>query len=165
MSDTPERLAQRLLTEGEKTGAFFAGLSDVQWDTPVYTEGSIWKARQILAHFVTTEISMTRLIENIAAGGPGSPEDFDIDRFNERKVTQLKDSTIDELLRQFEDTRQRTAQVVSSLDIAALTKIGRHPFLGPAALTDIIKLVYRHNQIHLRDIRRTLDPGAMQSAD
>jgi hypothetical protein len=31
---------------------------------------------------------------------------------------------------------------------------GRHPFLGRAPLSEIIKIIYRHNQIHLREIRQ-----------
>jgi hypothetical protein len=37
-----------------------------------------------------------------------------------------------------------------------LAKQGRHPFLGTASLSDMIKLMYMHNQIHIRDIRRML---------
>jgi hypothetical protein len=36
-----------------------------------------------------------------------------------------------------------------------LAKLGRHPFLGITSLEDIIKMVYRHNQIHMREIRRS----------
>jgi hypothetical protein len=37
---------------------------------------------------------------------------------------------------------------------ADLERIGRHPFLGVAPLVEMIKLVYRHNGIHIRDARK-----------
>ncbi len=38
--------------------------------------------------------------------------------------------------------------MVASISQADLTEEGRHPYLGVAPLTDMIKLIYRHNQIH-----------------
>lgn len=154
--DTPQSLADRLLEDGQKTSLFFENLSPEQWQTVVYMEGSHWTIRQVLAHFVSSEVSFNRLLENILAGGAGTPEDFDIDVYNERKVAQLHNSTVDELLRQYRQARQSNVTLVSGLSPQDLTRQGRHPFLGVAPLTDMIKLIYRHNQIHLRDVRRLL---------
>jgi hypothetical protein len=154
--DTPQSLADRLLEDGQKTSLFFENLSPEQWQTVVYMESSHWTIRQVLAHFVSSEVSFNRLLENILAGGAGTPEDFDIDVYNERKVAQLRNSTVDELLRQYRQARQSNVTLVSSLSPQDLTRQGRHPFLGVAPLTDMIKLIYRHNQIHLRDVRRLL---------
>jgi hypothetical protein len=46
--------------------------------------------------------------------------------------------------------------MVAEMDNNDLEIQGRHPFLGVAPLSDIIKLIYRHNQIHIREIRKTL---------
>lgn len=154
--DTPQSLVDRLLEDGQKTSLFFENLSPEQWQTVVYMESSHWTIRQVLAHFVSSEVSFNRLLENILAGGAGTPEDFDIDVYNERKVAQLRNSTVDELLRQYRQARQSNVTLVSSLSPQDLTRQGRHPFLGVAPLTDMIKLIYRHNQIHLRDVRRLL---------
>jgi hypothetical protein len=154
--DTPQSLADRLSEDGHKTSLFFENLSPEQWQTEVYTEGTHWTIRQVLAHFVSSEVSFNRLLENVLAGGSGTPEDFDLDAYNERKVAQLRDSTVDELLRQYDQARQSNVALVSGLSPEDLTRQGRHPFLGVAPLTDMIKLIYRHNQIHLRDVRRLL---------
>jgi hypothetical protein len=45
---------------------------------------------------------------------------------------------------------------VTGLDQTELSISGRHPYLGEAALVDMIKMVYRHNQIHYRDFRKLL---------
>jgi hypothetical protein len=156
MPDMPIRLAERLRAEGEKTRAFFSALTREQWNQEIYTEGSCWSVRQVLAHFVASESSMARLVQNIQAGGLGSPEDFDLDAYNERKVAGLNEASSAELLDKFTELRQQFADLVDRMSLVDLGKSGRHPFLGMASLEDIVKLVYRHNQIHLRDVRRVV---------
>lgn len=156
MADTPAHLAERLRTEGEKTQEFFRALTPAHWEQTVYTDGSIWSVRAIFSHFVATEASITKLIENIQAGGSGSPEDFDLNAYNERKVSQLRETSPDELLQRFEELRIVSANLVAGMSLDDLAKGGRHPFLGLTNLEEIIKLLYRHLQIHQRDIRRTL---------
>jgi hypothetical protein len=157
MADTPTHLAERLRNEGEKTQEFFRVLTPAQWEQTVYTDGSIWSVRTIFSHFVATEASITRLIESILAGGPGSPEDFNLNAYNERKVNQLKETSPEELLQRFRELRIVSANLVAQMSQADLAKRGRHPHLGLTTLEEIIKLLYLHLQIHQRDIRRALN--------
>jgi hypothetical protein len=156
MSDTPDFLAERMRVEGERTVEFFTAISPEGWEEIVYTDGSCWAVRQVLAHFVSTEAAIGRLIENILGGGSGTPEDFDINAYNERKVASLHHVTPPELLLQFDRFRQHNIEVVSKMSPADLSLQGRHPFLGKTEMVEIIKLLYRHNQIHQRDIRKRL---------
>jgi hypothetical protein len=159
MPDTPEFLSERLRAEGAKTLAFFRALNPQQWEAAVYTEGTHWSVRHVLAHFVATEAGITRLVENIMAGGQGTPEDFDVNAYNERKVDGLKETTPEELLEQFSQLREISSTLVRGLHPEDLGKSGRHPWLGLAPLGEIVKLMYRHNQIHQRDIRKAFESG------
>jgi hypothetical protein len=154
MPDTPTFLSERLLSEGEKSIAFFLSLEPGHYEKVIYSEGSQWSVRQVLAHFVSAEHSLCRLVENIAAGGSGSPEDFDLDGYNERKVRELEDVSTADLVEVFRHNRQKTASIVAGLKPEDLQRQGRHPFLGLAPLSEIIKIIYRHNQIHIREIRQ-----------
>ncbi len=156
MADTPQHLQTRLTSEAEKALAFFRELPEESWQQTIYTEGSCWTVRQVLAHFVSAEESIHRLMKNILAGGGGAPEDFNIDAYNERKVAALNEAAVDELMQQFSNYRQENAALVANMRPEDLAKTGRHPFLGIASLADIIKLLYRHNQIHLREMRQAL---------
>jgi hypothetical protein len=156
MPDTPEFLSDRLVNEGEKSIEFFRHLSPASWQKEIYTDGAVWTLHEVLAHFVATETSLCKLVENIAAGGTGSPIDFDINLYNNRKVIELKEETVPDLLEQFWVNRLRTAEIVRKLQTGNLELMGRHPFLGIAPLSEIIKIIYRHNQIHQREIRSTL---------
>ncbi len=139
--------------------AFFRALTTQQLEQTLYTDGACWSVRQVLAHLVAAELSMTRLVESIVAGGAGSPEDFDLNRYNEHKVAGLEGVPVGQLLEQFAAARQGSAALARRLSPEDLQKTGRHPFLGVAPVSDILKLMYRHNQIHQRDIRNVLTPA------
>ncbi|RPI85728.1 MAG: DinB family protein [Chloroflexi bacterium] len=156
MTDTATRLATRLVDGRDRTVQFFSKLSPEQRSVQVYIEGNCWTVGDILAHMLATEISIYRLLVHILNGGPGAPEDFDINAYNERKVWELREIDPPELLQRFKDERETTIQLVLGLSMDDLAKQGRHPFLGPASLSEIIKLMCMHNQIHIRDIRRML---------
>ncbi len=128
-----------------------------QWQQTIYAEGALWSVKDLLAHFVATESGMRRLLEDVLSGGAGSPDDFDLNAYNARKVASLKDATPDELLTQFSRLRAASVSLVAGMSADDLNRQGRHPWLGMAPLEDIIKLMYRHNQIHQRDIRRALE--------
>jgi hypothetical protein len=59
----------------------------------------------------------------------------------------------------FEETRAATLSVIESLSDSDLDRQGRHPWLGVAELEKIIKLIYRHNMLHQRDIQKALESG------
>ena len=160
MSDTPQFLARRLLDEGEKTIHFFNQIHDDQWYLRIYVDDVEWNLHQLLAHFVSTEDSLLKLIIDIANGGEGAPEKFNIDRYNQKKVSKLESLPISELIKLFSQHRSAMVAYVSDLPPQALILQGRHPFLGVIPLTEIIKLVYRHNQLHQRDIRKLLSESA-----
>ena len=163
MSETPERLAERLASESQKTLEFFRALSPEQWDCVVYSQGPLWTVHHLLAHFVSAEQALNLLIEDVYAGGAGAPEDFDIDGFNAGEVAEMVRRTPQELLQEFELSRRACVALVREMQAEDLEKSGRHPFLGWVALEDMIKMLYRHHQIHLRDLRRLLkpDPGEL----
>ena len=155
MSETSE-LAEKLRIEGDKFEKFFDSLTDKQWMIDVYTEGVVWTIRNILAHLMTAERAFIKLFENILQGGVGVTEDFVIDRYNVRQQEKTKELGPAELLEQYKMVREEMIKFVSRIRDPDLEKIGRHPFLGLTTIREMIKMVYIHNQIHYRDIRKVL---------
>jgi uncharacterized damage-inducible protein DinB len=156
MTETPAFLAERLKTEGDKTIAFFNSIKDDNWEISVYTEGSEWTVQNVLAHFVSAEQGFIRLFGDILAGGKGASEDFDIDRYNAKQQELIKDTPRQDLVKLFKASRFEMISLVSSLTNDDLQREGRHPFLGLTTLGEMIKMVYRHNQIHHRDLRKLI---------
>ena len=155
MSETAE-LAQKLKSEGEKLAAFFNGLTEEQWKKEIYTEGSVWTIRSILAHLMASEGSLVKLFERIRQGGEGVLEDFVIDRYNAHQQEKTKELTLADLLEQYQSAREKTVLWVSSISDSDLEKTGRHPYLGVTTLREMVKMIYIHNQTHYRDLRRVL---------
>jgi uncharacterized damage-inducible protein DinB len=155
MSETYE-LAGKLRSEGEKFYTFFEGLTDNQWTIEVYTEGAVWSIRSILAHLMTTERAFISLFTEILDGGVGVTEDFIIDRYNASQQRKTKEMGRKELLGQYKLMREEMIKFVFNLTDTDLEKIGRHPYLGMTTLREMIKMIYIHNQIHFRDIKKVL---------
>lgn len=155
MSEVHE-LAEKLKSEGEKFTGIFSALTDAQWQAEVYTEGETWTIRNVLSHFVTSERGLVKLFEQIRQGGSGAADDFSIDRYNTAQQEKTKDLTPPELLEQYKSTRENSIAWVSSLQESELEIQGRHPFLGMTSIREMIKMLYLHNQIHYRDLKKAL---------
>jgi hypothetical protein len=156
MSETPEFLSDRLHAEGTRVVEFFKTLSVDQWSIIVYLQESQWTFHDLLAHFVASEIGRQKLIIDVVNGGKGAALDFDIDRFNQRQVNRYSNESNSELLIIFSAERNCLIDIVSGLKQADLDRIGNDPFLGEVTVSEMIKLTYRHLQIHIRDARRCL---------
>jgi hypothetical protein len=152
----PAELAEKLRAEGERFVKFFSGLTDEQWNTEVYAEGEQWTLCNVLAHFVTSERGLVKLFETIRQGGPGSADDFVIDRYNAAQQVKTKDLTAAVLLEQYQEVRAGSIAWVSNLKEEELEIRGRHPFLGETSIREMIKMLYLHNQTHYRDVKKTL---------
>ena len=159
MSSEIEHIATRMARYGEKTLGYFQDLTSEEWQTQVYTTGSEWTVRDILAHFVSAERAFYQLVEDVAAGGSGAPRDLDIVEFNEREVPKLDPLSPEELLDAFDQARAESVQLTQNLNTEDLDKVGYHPWFGEVELRDMVKLVYRHNMIHLRDVRKAIREG------
>lgn len=149
-------LVAKLQNERERTWQFFYALSPKEWDTIIYPDGGRWKPSQILAHLIAAERGFQDLIQEVLAGREGAPPDFDLQTFNERTVAEMADYPIERLLEEFRAARQATVDLVTRLSPQALELKGRHPWFGVLSLAEILVLLYRHAQIHQREIRRAL---------
>ncbi len=136
--------------------AFFKSLSPEELSLQVYQDGAQWTTQQVLAHFITIENSMQWLFKDILAGGPGSPQGFDVERFNRTQPKKWDGKTIDEVIAQFKSVRNRTISIVRSMSDADFDREGRHAFHGHGKLERFIKWAYEHVGLHLEDLRKIL---------
>lgn len=149
-------LVNKLRQDGEKLQSFLLGLSESERSAQVYTEGAHWTVRSVLAHLTSAERAFVHLFREIQRGGAGVGEGFEIDSFNAREQRRNDQMTWEELFSLFKGTRASMIEWVATLTPDDLQKVGRHPFLGVTSLREMIKMIYIHDQTHLRDIRRAL---------
>ena len=60
------------------------------------------------------------------------------------------------LISLFRETRRNTIEWLNDLSDEELQKAGKHPAMGEATLGEMVKMIYLHNQMHIRDIRIAL---------
>ncbi len=157
MPKSPSFLAKRLRIEGEKMLAFFDELNPEDWERVIYADEGNWRVRSILLHLVTAEQAFYQLFQNILEGGEGASPDFDLDRYNARQQEKYKDLALETLLEEYKQIRAKMADWVESLSEESLLIKARHPHpdLDIITLEEMIKMVYTHNQMHYRDIKKS----------
>ena len=158
MKDRQTRIIAELKNNLEDSIVFFRSLSPEELDIQVYEDGARWTVKQVLAHFITIEGTMQWLFKDILAGGPGSPEDFDVDRFNRSQPKKLDGLSMHELITQFKSVREDTISIVMAMSDADFDREGRHAFHGHGRLGRFIRWTYEHVNLHLEDIQKKRTP-------
>jgi hypothetical protein len=156
MVENLAHILRRLAEEGDKMIAFFDSLPESDWDQRVYTTGSGWRIRQILAHFISSELAYQQAIQDVIQGGQGASDDLDIDRFNERETAALSLKPVPYLIEALRLCRADTIRIAMTLDDSDLTRTANHPWFGKKELGWFFKLLYRHQAMHLSDVRKAL---------
>jgi len=149
-------LSLKLQLEGDKLISFFNSLTDEEFSKEIYSDGELWKIKDVLAHLISAEKNFLELFKNIKSIGVGSPEGFEINRFNNSQVKAMKTYKTSDLLTSFLKARSKMSEWVAQLNIEDLEIKGNHPAMGEAKLGEMIKMVYLHNIMHQRDIKEIL---------
>lgn len=149
-------IEKRLREEGDRTVAFFQALSDSEWEMLVYSGKISWRVRDVLGHFISAERAYQNYLAEILAGGPGVPPDLDIDKFNAIEVEGFSEWEEEALLKAYQGTRKETIRLVASLELDDLKLRVVHPWSGERDLSWFLKLLYRHQLMHIHDIKRVL---------
>lgn len=158
-----EHIYRRLLEEGNKVIAFFESLSIEQLEMRVYTEGTQWNVRQILCHLISAEKAYLGLLENLTRKKKPLLFDQDIDVFNESEVQSMDGIPVPELIEGFRWAREKTLHLVEDLHAEDLSQTAVHPWFGEREIGWLLKLIYRHNTMHLQDVRRLVQNGTSPS--
>jgi len=156
MTDRRDLIAAELEKSLSETAALFQSLSPDELGAQLYADGAQWTVQQALAHFIAIEGSMQRLFQNLLAGGPGAPPDFDFERFNRTQTRKFDGLTRDELLGRFTAVRRETIRIVREMQEADLDREGLHAFHGRGRIERFIRWAYEHVRLHEEDIRRVL---------
>jgi hypothetical protein len=156
MAARKPEIMKALSSAADETVQLFVKLTPEQLETPVYSEEVQWTVRQVLAHLVTIEKTMHWLFRNMMDGGPGSPDDFDVARFNRTQPQKLDHLSLQQLLQRFRTVREETIAIVAEMADADFDREGWHVFLGRDRLERFIRWAYEHARLHENDVRKAL---------
>lgn len=160
MGERIDELVARLRKGGRKTAEILGGLDDAQWKMVLYAGPPTWTVRDLPAHFLSAEEGLLRIMQNVAAGGPGAPEEFDYNAYNADERARLAGIPPQTLLADLAVARETTVAWVVGLDEADLERAGRHPALGVVTLEVFINGIYGHQLMHMRDLQALLQSKA-----
>ncbi len=147
-----ETLVEKLTRGISKSLEVFRSVEPDQWEQPIFDDPESWDLKDLVAHFIYSEEHVLSIAQDIAFGGEGSPEDIDIDAFNENGIEKLRHRSVDELLDILTDVRKASIAWVREIDELELDRVGRHPVLGASSVETIINSIYGHQLLHMREI-------------
>jgi hypothetical protein len=147
-----EKLVEKLTRGISKSQEVFRSVEPDLWEQPSFDDPESWDLKDLVAHFIYSEEYILSIAQNISFGGEGSPEDIDIDAFNENGIEKLRHRSVDDLLDTLTETRKASIAWVLELDELELDRVGRHPVLGASNVEAVINSIYAHQLLHMREI-------------
>lgn len=156
-NERKEAIKAKLAAAREDWNATLNGLTEEQWTTPAYSEGSEWRVVDILRHVADSERGMTGLMAQIKAGGEGVSPDFDLARWNQRVVSKLGEKSPRELLDGMAESRTALFAFIDDLEGDDWDRQGRHGSMQIMTIEEILHLIADHEALHLAGIREALN--------
>ncbi len=135
--------------------AVLDGVGD-RWDTPIYSDGAAWTARQLLIHLAVSEQGQTNNIMAIAGGADPVPADFDLNRYNARSVEKRAETTPQQARQQLAETRANFLGWLKQQDESILDRSGRHASLQVFTIAQHLQTIADHERQHAQDMARVL---------
>ena len=131
-------------------------METADWERPVQATEGGWTVKQVLLHLATSESGQINAGRAIAAGRPTVPDDFDLNRYNNRQVEKNKDKQPPEILFSMAESRQKLLAFLDEVSAEDLDKHGKH---GRGDVISLEQLFYRiggHEAEHTAEIRKAL---------
>ena len=148
-----EAIKQKLTTVRDETVRVLNGLTEEQWNTPVYSdEGAEWRVIDVVRHMADSERGMTALMAQVQAGGEGVSPDFDLTRWNRRVVAKLQDKGAADLLAGMAANREALFTFIDTLADDDWAKQGRHASQRILSIEQVCHLIADHEQAHIAEI-------------
>lgn len=123
------------------------------------TDNERWSVREHLVHLVISEPGLCGTIRGALRDEWVVPEDFDLDRWNQRQVERNKDLPLAELRDRIVANRVATLALLGELAEADLAREARHASLRVMTLAEFFRVIVAHQREHLGVIERAL-PGS-----
>ncbi len=134
-----------------------SSLSEAQWQTIVIGERNDWTVQDIVAHLVENEKGMSIHVHKIRKGRQTVPDGFDVNEWNAGLKERAPVATPAELIAALDETRQKTLEVLNSLQDEEWELTGHHPSRGQITIAQYYETIAGHDSAHLNDIKAALN--------
>lgn len=156
LSERKHALHDHLIHTREHLLEVIGQLQPADWDRPVQSVEGGWTVKQALLHIATSESGQIGTGKAIATDQPTVPDDFDLNRYNNRQVEKNKDKQPAEILFGMAESRQKLLAFLEEVPEEALDKRGRHGRGDVISLEQLFRRIGDHEALHTDEIKRAL---------
>jgi hypothetical protein len=156
LSERKHTLHDHLIQTREQLLDVVGRLQSEDWEKVVQSTEGGWTVKQALLHLATSETGQIGTGKAIAAGQPTVPDDFDLNRYNNRQVEKNKDKQPGEILSGMAESRQKLLAFLEEVPEEALDKRGKHARGDVISLEQLFYRIGEHEADHAAEIKRAL---------
>ena len=156
LSERKHRLHEHLILTREQLLEVIGQLQPEDWEKVVQSSEGGWTVKQALLHLATSETGQIGTGKAIANGQPTVPDDFDLNRYNNRQVEKNKDKQPGEILSGMAESRQKLLAFLEEVSEDALDKRGKHARGDVISLEQLFYRIGEHEADHTAEIKRAL---------
>ena len=156
LSERKHTLHDHLIHTREHLLEVIGQLQPDDWEKVVQSTEGGWTVKQALLHLATSETGQIGTGKAIAAGQPTVPDDFDLNRYNNRQVEKNKDKQPAEILFGMAESRQKLLALLEEVPDEALDKRGKHARGDVISLEQLFYRIGEHEADHTVEIKRAL---------
>ncbi len=156
LSERKHLIHDHLIRTREELLELVGQLQPADWDKPVQTVDGGWTVKQMMLHLATSETGQIATGKAIAAGQPTVPDDFDLNRYNNRQVEKNKGKQPPEILFGMAESRQKLLAFLDEVSEADLEKRGKHARGDVISLEQLFYRISEHEGEHTVQIKQAL---------
>ena len=156
LSERKHLIHDHLIRTREELLEVIGQMDTADWDRPVQSVEGGWTVKQALLHLATSESGQILTGKAIAAGQLTVPDDFDLNRYNNRQVEKNQAKQPPEILFGMAESHQKLLAFLDEVSAEDLEKRGKH---GRGDVISLEQLFYRigeHEAEHTAEIKRAL---------
>ena len=115
-----------------------------------------WSPVEILCHLrdVDSEINILRLKTILSESNPFIKA-VDADKWAEERKYKIEDGP--SVFNEFVESRLELLEILSTLENNTWEKAARHTIFGPTTLFELLKIIARHDRLHIQQIHKILE--------
>jgi hypothetical protein len=155
------QLKQQLTEQRRALFDLLLTLDEAAWQRQVFPDDTEvdppWTIADLVRHLAGAEQSMTGLMRSIREGGSGVPADFDLNRWNNSRLTKVRHKSPSEIMADMEENRALLFEFMDALAEADWDKAGRHGSGRILTIAEICAVIADHDRRHMADIERALN--------
>jgi hypothetical protein len=156
LADRKHELRDHLNATREALLKIVGSLQPEDWERKVQGDDGQWTLKQVMLHLATSETGQIGTGRAMIAEKQTIPDDFDLNRYNNRQVEKNAAKTPPEILFGMAESRQKLLAFLDEVNEADFEKRGKHARGDVLTLEQLFYRIGEHEAEHAELIRQAL---------